>query len=234
MHGTDPHAPFNPLPWVVWALALPLIAMELAFAIGASGLAQGVDGSGWRLLAVQEFAWSPAFAQLGFETGRWLPLEPWRLVSYTLVHGSMTNALFAVVLLLAIGKVVGEVMRWWAVLAIWLVAAVAGALALTLVDSVWFAGVRPMTLIGALPAVYGLFGAFTWLVWMQLAAVGGSRRRAFTLVGFLLAADVGLSLLFGAGHGWVADVAGCAAGFLLSFIVSPGGVQRLHARIRRR
>lgn len=234
MHGTSHHAPFNPLPWVVWALALPLIAMELAFAIGASGLVQGIDGAGWRGLAVQVFAYSPAFAEVSWQQGGWLPQEPWRLVTYTLVHASVTNALFAGVLLLAVGKVVAEVMRWWAVLVIWLAAAVAGALVLTLVERIWLAPAPPMTLIGAFPAVYGLFGAFTWIAWMQLGALGAGRGRAFSLVAFLLGADVLLSLVFGAGHGWIADLAGCAAGFLLSFVVGPGGARRLHAAIRRR
>lgn len=234
MHGTQHHAPFNPLPWIVWALALPLIAMEIVFAIGAGGLAGGADGSGWRALAVQQFAFSPAFAEGAWAEGGWLPWQPWRLVTYTVVHGSMTNALFAVVLLLAIGKAVAEVMRWWAVLAIWLAAAVAGALALALAERVWFAPAPPMALIGAFPAVYGLFGAFTYLVWLRLSGAGGSRARAFSLVGFLLGADVLLSLLFGAGHGWIADLGGCAAGFLLSFVVSPGGPARLRASLRRR
>ena len=39
---------FNPLPWIVWVLALPVIAVELVFAVGKSGLVGGAQGIGWR------------------------------------------------------------------------------------------------------------------------------------------------------------------------------------------
>jgi membrane associated rhomboid family serine protease len=41
-------------------------------------------------------------------------------------------------------------------------------------------------------------------------------------------------VLFGGSWDWVADVAGFAAGFLLSFLVSPGGFARLLDQIRQR
>jgi membrane associated rhomboid family serine protease len=41
-------------------------------------------------------------------------------------------------------------------------------------------------------------------------------------------------LLFGVGWYWVAELAGFAAGFLLSFVVSPGGIARLRDQIRQR
>ena len=41
-------------------------------------------------------------------------------------------------------------------------------------------------------------------------------------------------LLFGGGWDWVAEVAGFATGFLLSFVVSPGGWGHVMARLRRR
>ena len=41
-------------------------------------------------------------------------------------------------------------------------------------------------------------------------------------------------LLFGGGWDWVADLAGFATGFLLSFVVSPGGWARVREKIRQR
>ncbi len=41
-------------------------------------------------------------------------------------------------------------------------------------------------------------------------------------------------MLFGGGYYWVAELAGFVAGFLLSFIVSPGGWGRVMQRLRRR
>lgn len=91
-----------------------------------------------------------------------------------------------------------------------------------------------MQLIGAYPAVYGLIGAFTFLLWVNLARVGANKYRAFSLIGALLFFQLVFGLLFGAGWDWVADITGFAAGFLLSFVVSPGGWARVMDKIRQR
>jgi membrane associated rhomboid family serine protease len=41
-------------------------------------------------------------------------------------------------------------------------------------------------------------------------------------------------LLFGANSTWIADVAGFASGFVLSFFLAPGGWARIRERIRHR
>lgn len=84
------------------------------------------------------------------------------------------------------------------------------------------------------PAVYGLIGAFTFLLWVRLAGTGTNQYRAFTLIGFLLGIQLVFGLLFGGGNDWVADVAGFATGFGLSFFVSPGGWGRVRAKLRHR
>ena len=89
-------------------------------------------------------------------------------------------------------------------------------------------------LIGAYPAVYGLIGAFTFMIFTNLARVGANKFRAFSLIGALLFFQLVFGVLFGAGWDWVADVAGFAAGFLLSFVVSPGGFQRVMDQLRQR
>ena len=90
---------------------------------------------------------------------------------------------------------------------------------------------QPM--IGGFPAVYGLIGAFTFLLWVRLAGTGTVQYRAFTMIGFLVGVQILFSLLFG-GLGWIGDVAGFGCGFLLSFVVSPGGWRHVMARLRRR
>ena len=147
-----------------------------------------------------------------------------RLVSYPLVHLSFTHALFVVVFLLALGKMVGEVFRWWAVLAVFFGAGLAGALAYTALPMIH------APLIGGYPPVYGLIGAFTFLLWTNLAAQRPTQYRAFSLIGLLMGIQLLFGLLFGGGWDWVAELAGFVAGFLLSFVVSPGG----WARVRRR
>jgi membrane associated rhomboid family serine protease len=220
--------PINPLPPIVWLLALPVIAMEVVVSLGASGFVGGQAGIGWRLDAVQRFAFSPEYLRRMYEAGMWPTDGLTRLVSYPLVHVTTTQAVFAVVFLLALGKFVGEVFRWWAVLVVVFGAAVVAA--------VVYAAVPLVTapLVGAFPPVYGLIGAFTFILWTNLGRTGGNRMRAFALIGMLLLVQLVFGLLFGGGTEWIADIAGFAAGFLLSFVVSPGGWARVMGKLRAR
>ena len=222
-------APINPLPMVVWVLVLPMIAMELVLNAAAAGLVGGAEGIGWRLQAVERFAFVPDVMRRMIELNSYSPEALARLVTYPLVHASAAHALFGVVILLALGKMVGEVFRWWAVLVVYFGAAVAGALVYTLL----LPGVRA-PLIGAYPGDYGLIGAFTFLMWVNLAAVGANKLRAFSMIGFLMGIQLVFGLLFGGGYEWVADLTGFCAGFLLSFIVSPGGFARVLEKVRQR
>jgi membrane associated rhomboid family serine protease len=226
----DPNAPpLNPLPRIVWVMALPLIAMEVVLTLAERGLVGGAGGIGWRLQAVERFGAFPELLRYQWETGGAPLAELHRLVSYSLVHGSFTNALFAVVMLLALGKMVAEVFRWWSVVAVVVASAAVGAIAY-----VFLVPGLKTPLIGAFPAVYGLIGAFTYLIFTGLARVGANKYRAFSLIGFLLAFQLVFGVLFGGGWTWVSEVAGFATGFLLSFVVAPGGFRRIVDQIRQR
>ena len=232
----DPNAPpLNPLPPVVWILALPLIAMELVLNIGASGLVGGADAIGWRVQAMQNFAFAPDYLRQMVTLGQYPADGLWRLVTYPIVHGDVTHALFVVVILLALGKYVAEVYRWWAVVVTYFAATVVGALAYAAVPLAHGA------LIGGYPGDYGLIGAYSFLLWVQLVGSGGSQARAFGLIGFLLAfqmvvAVIGIAV-YGVAQGttwdWVADLAGFVTGFAVAFVVSPGGWGRVLAKMRR-
>lgn len=222
-------APFNPLPVIVWVLALPMIAMELVLAAAGAGLVGGAGGIGWRLQAVERFGMFPELLRYQVETGGQPYEELQRLVAYPLVHANFTHALFAVVILLALGKMVGEIFRWWGVLVVFFGASIVGALAYGLL----IPDLRT-PLLGAYPAVYGLIGAFTFLLWTNLARKGANKYRAFSLIGALLFFQFLFGVLFGGSWEWVADVTGFAAGFLLSFVVSPGGWARVVEMIRQR
>ncbi|MBZ4690261.1 MAG: Rhomboid family protein [Cereibacter sp.] len=228
MHKDLNAAPLNPLPVAVWLLALPIAAMELLSSAGATGLLSDPAAIGWRLEAVGRLGFRPAAMREMIATGYFPWRELLRLVSYPLVHASFTHALMAVVILLALGKMVGEVFRTWAMVLVFLGSALVGALAYAMVPGL------STPLIGAYPAVYGLIGAFTFLLWVNLAAKGANQYRAFSLIGLLLGIQLLFGLLFGGGYEWVADLAGFATGFVLSFVVSPGGWARVKAKLRRR
>ena len=48
--------PLNPLPPVVWLLVLPVAAMEITLSLGAQRVIGGDAGIGWRLDAMERFA----------------------------------------------------------------------------------------------------------------------------------------------------------------------------------
>jgi membrane associated rhomboid family serine protease len=221
-------SPFNALPPVVVALALPIVAVELLLGAGARGLIGGPAAVGWRLHALRDYAFFGPVLEAMIETGRWPLSEVSRFVTYPFVHYGFTHMLMVIVFLLALGKMVGEVFSPVAVLIIFFVSAIVGALAFT------FLTADPTPLAGGYPAVYGLIGAYTFILWVRLGAQGAPQMRAFSLIGLLLAVQLIFGLLFGAGQQWVAEVAGFCTGFALSFVVSPGGWQRARARMRAR
>lgn len=221
-----PQGPFNPLPPVVIGLVAAMLAIEAMFSLGAQGLIGGPQAIGWRLGAIQSYAFSPEILQWMLENGRWPPEQVMRFVTYPFVHANFTHALFAAVMVLALGKFVGEVFRGWAVLVVFFGSAIGGALFYGLVVS------TSLPLIGGFPGVYGLIGGFTYLLWLRLGIEGGPRQRAFVLIAFLMGIQLVFGILFGGGLDWIADLAGFCCGFAMSFVVSPGGFARLRNRMR--
>lgn len=222
----DDSSPLNPLPPFALVLFVAIVGIEAAFSLGARGLAGGPEAVGWRAGAIEEYGFHGEILRWMIETGQY-PLEHLRrLLTYAFVHGSFTHALFAGVLVLAMGKFLSEQFRHWAVLALFAVSTVAGALAYALLP-----GQQPW-LIGAFPGVYGLIGGFTYVLWLRLGQVGANQARAFTLIGVLMGLQLVFALLFGAAPTWIADVAGFATGFAASVPLIPGGWSRLRARLR--
>ncbi|MBO9396456.1 rhomboid family intramembrane serine protease [Shimia sp. R9_2] len=227
MSHPDDQSPINPLPPVVTALFLILAGVEAVLWLGSQGIVGGPTAVGWRLETIQRYAFSAEIFDWMMNIGNW-PLEHVvRFVSYLFVHGNFTHALFGGVLLLAMGKMVGEVFSGWATLAIFVISGAVGALGYAVIlDS-------SVPLLGSYPGVYGLIGAFTFLMWTRLGAVGAPQARAFSLIGMLVAIQLVFGLIFGGAPDWVADVIGFGAGFTMSFALTPGGWQRIVEKIRR-
>ncbi|MFC3612391.1 rhomboid family intramembrane serine protease [Lutimaribacter marinistellae] len=224
MSSAEP-SPINPLPPVVVALALFTMGVELAFTLGARGIVGGPPAVGWRLDALQSYGFSGQIFDWMLATGQAPAMHLIRFISYPFVNGSFTQALFVCVFLLAMGKMVAELFGGVAMLAVFVLSGIGGALVWgLLLDEAW--------LIGGFPPVYGLIGAFTWILWRRLSLVGENQARAFTLILFLMGIQLVFGLLFGGTKDWVADLAGFGTGFLLSFFVAPGGWARIRRRIR--
>lgn len=216
----------GPLPPAVVVLALALAAVEGALALGQWGLVGGPGAIGWRAGLVERLAVSPRvleYAWRGTDPALWL-----RFAGYPFVHGGPLHAAFAAALLLALGKFVAEGMGSLAMLGVFAAGTLGGALL--------FALLAPETapLYGAYPAVYGLIGGFTYLLWLRLGREGGNRLAAFRLIGVLMAIQLAFGILFGSSPQWIGDVGGFLAGFAAAPLLAPGGLAALRARLRER
>ena len=220
-------APVNPLPPAVVALVLVIMGIEAMFSLGTRGIIGGPAAVGWRLEYMQLYGFSGDIFWWMWDTGQWPAEHLIRFVSYTFVHVAFTQALFVCVFVLAMGKMVGEVFGDLAMVIIFVMSSIGGALGYAvLVDSQY-------PLIGGFPAVYGWIGAFTYILWRSLGMVGAQQSRAFTLIAFLMGIQLVFGLLFGGQKDWVADLAGFATGFGLSFFLAPGGWASMRGKIRR-
>ncbi|WP_417525985.1 rhomboid family intramembrane serine protease [Marinovum sp.] len=219
--------PINPLPPAITGLFLVLMAIELAFQAGAQGFIGGPQAVGWRLGALQQYAFSGDIFDWMLANGVYPPEQLLRFVSYPFIQANFTHALFVGVMLLALGKWVGEVMGGARVIALFFFSSIVGAFAYGLLLD------DPVPLIGGFPGVYGIIGGFTLLLWRRLGDEGAPQARAFFLIGGLLLIRLVFGLLFGTDATWAADFTGFAAGFLLAGLLAPGGWRAMLARIRR-
>ncbi len=228
MSHPDDSSPFNPLPPVVVVLFLAVVIPEIAFFLGSKGLIGGPQAVGWRQAMIQDYGFSGDILRWMISNGIYPPEHLVRVLTYPFLHGGFSQTLFAAALLLAMGKFVGEVFRPSATLAAFIIPSICGALVYGLAarDNPW--------LYGAFPGIYGLIGAFTYLLWLKLGQQGGSQARAFVLIGFLMGAQLLFSLLFGGMLRWVADLTGFCTGFAASFVLRPGGWAKLRARLLQR
>lgn len=225
----DPDAPpFNPLPPVIIALAVVIAGIEALFSLGQRGIIGGPEAVGWRINAIQDYAFLDPVFDWMLANQTFPPEHLLRFVTYPLIQLGFTQAVFVVVLLLALGKMVGEVFEAWAVLVIFFASSIMGAVVYGLIVT------EDFPLAGGYPPIYGIIGAYTFLHWVSYGAMGENQLRAFQLIAFLLGLQLFFELVFGGSNSWVADIAGFVTGFLLSFVVSPGGWGRLMRRLRNR
>ena len=225
--NADPNAsPFLDVPRTVVALAAVIGGVEGMFSLAQAGYLGGDGGICWRINAISDFCFSGEILDWMITTGQF-PLEHLRrFVTYPFLHLSFTHVLFSVVFILAIGKAISGAFGGWRLLAVFFGASIFGAF----VYGYLFEFLTP--LIGSYPGIYGLIGAFTFLLWVRARVLGEAPMKAFSLIGFLLGIQLLFAALFGSTGDWVADLAGFVAGFGMSFFLIPGGWTRLRDSLR--
>lgn len=227
MQDPNLEPPMNPLPPMVWLVFLAIAGVEAGLSLGEAGMIGGPGAIGWRLGFVRDYGFSGQIFDWMVANGQWPMAELRRVVTYPFVHLGFTHALFAMVLLLALGKLVAEGMGQLVFLAIFVVSGVGGAViyGLLLDDPVW--------MVGAYPSVYGLIGGYSFVMWRQLAGTGTQQYRAFTLIAFLMGIQLIWGILFDMGTQWVAELVGFFVGFGLCFLLAPGEWAKILDQIRR-
>ena len=81
MSTPETEAPILPMPAVVMALFLVIMGIEAAFGLAARGLIGGPAAVGWRLDAVQTYAFAPQIMDAMAEAGHWRMDQLIRLVA---------------------------------------------------------------------------------------------------------------------------------------------------------
>lgn len=223
-----PESPFNALPAVIVVLALLIVGIEVVFQLANYGIIGGPRGVGWRVAAVEEYGFSSAVLERVLVRGDYSFDMLKRFVTYTFINGQIIQVAFCTALILALGKFTAEYYGSVKVLLIYVVTSVAGATVFG-----YFVENR-YPLLGAFTPVYGLIGAYTYVLWLRLGRAGESQIRAFRLIGFLLMLQLVFGLIFGGNSQWISELTGFATGFLLSIVLAPGGWNSLVRRMRER
>ena len=225
-----PESPFNALPPLVVALTLLILGIEAIFRLADFGIIGGARGVGWRIAAIEEYAFSSVVMDRVLVNGDYSFNMLKRFVTYPFVYGNnqLTGVAFCAALTLALGKFTAEYYGGVKVVFLFVATSIAGAVVFGLVVE------NRYPLLGGFTPVYGLIGAYTYSLWLKLGSAGKNQLLAFRLIGFLLLIQLIFGLFFGGNSQWISELTGFAAGFVLSTVLAPGGWSSLVTRMRER
>ena len=226
MSDTSPPPVFNPMPPVVVALFAVIAVVELWFTLGPNFVG-GTDTVAWRMQAIERFGVNPQVVQWMIETNLY-PLDHIaRFVSFSFIHSSMLNTAVSCALFLAMGKMVGSAFPSTALLVFFLGSALVGAVVFS------FAAPDGGWLFGSFTGIYGLIGAYTFMMWLTFRVHKAPQGQAFHLIAFLMGIQLLFGMIFGGNSTWIADLFGFLTGFVLSFFFIPGGLSHVLELLRK-
>ncbi|MDP8904486.1 MAG: rhomboid family intramembrane serine protease [Chloroflexota bacterium] len=144
--------------------------------------------------------------------------EWWRLLTVTLVHGSLIHLGFNMYALFIVGPLVEAMYGRPLFVLFYVVAALAGSTAsyLTLANPS----------VGASGAIFGLFGLLAVSTWVHKPALGMRARALSTQIGFLIVLNIVIGFTF-PGIDNAAHLGGLAAGAWLGLVIVPRGALTL-------
>ncbi|KJZ20813.1 rhomboid family intramembrane serine protease [Loktanella sp. S4079] len=223
-----PESPINAIPPVIIALTLVIVGVECVLQLAGVGLIGGDRGIGWRVGSIQQYGFSGAVLDRIWVNGDYSFDMLKRFLTYPFINGNLTQAAFCAALTLALGKFTAEFYGGVKIFALYVATAIAGALVFGMLAP------NNYPLIGGFPSVYGLIGAYTYALWLNLGAMGQNQLKAFQLIAVLLGIQLVFGLLFETGYSWIAELTGFVVGFAFSLLLAPGGWAAFLGRMRER
>ena len=220
-------AAFNPVSPIVVVLVVAMVGVELVFQAAEHGLIGGPMAESWRIEMMRFFGFHKAVFDHIVQGGDVEPKVIWPFLSYLFIHRSFMQMLIVSALFLAMGKMISEMFSGLAVLVLFVVCGLAGALAFGL-----FSEAGGFPLAGAYPVFYGFIGTYTWIRIYELRAQGVSILPAFAPVGMFIVLRGGFALYYGVPNDWMADLTGLLTGFLLAYLLAPDGKDRIKRWVR--
>ena len=145
--------------------------------------------------------------------------EYWRLLTVTLVHGSLIHLGLNMYALWIIGPLAEALYGRATYVAIYLLAALGGSIASYLVN--------PTPAVGASGAIFGLFGLVFVATWVHKPALARQARALTSQIGILIVINLVIGFAPGSNIDYMAHIGGLIVGAWLGFIIPPRGAATL-------
>lgn len=141
--------------------------------------------------------------------------EYWRLLTVTLVHGSLIHLGLNMYALWIIGPLAEALYGRAVYVAIYLLAALGGSIASYLFNAT--------PAVGASGAIFGLFGLVFVSVWVHKPALARQARALTSQIGILIVINLVIGFAPGANIDFMAHIGGLIVGAWLGFVIPPRG-----------
>lgn len=181
----------------------PLVTYALIIITSAAYLAGLIPGFGPMLRSTLAF------------NAYWVPVQPWSLVTVTLVHANLWHLALNMLALWALGRSLEPLLGRGRFLTLYLLSALGGSvLTAILAPTTW--------VVGASGAVWGLLGA--------IFVIGRHLGANVTSIAVILGLNLLITFLPNSGIAWQAHIGGGLVGALIGFIFARTRAVRLRRR----
>ena len=226
----DTHALLNPISPVLLVIAGLAALLETIFQLTDAGVIGGDGALAWRLEAIQSYGFFDGvfehFRANGLAAMARQPELALSFITYPFLHWSIPDALIGVAIFLAFGRVVSLRFSIQATLTLFAAGIFAAALGYGIVSN------SGQPLLGLFVPSCALIGGYCWTEYRFRLVQGVPVWPAFRILLFLAIFNLAAYLFLTPTDYWIGQLAAFIVGFGLSFIVAPGGVRRILARLR--